>query len=175
MRIQTAGQQKYYDFIEERAKKLRTGMIVWGSLFAVAFIGMFSDVRVSVVLALIGAALAVRNTKAQKELKEKLDVVEDKEEFFRQLADPDLIEIPRCHLLILRDYVLAGIDGVSIYPFSEMEKVEIEAEGTAGMALLLTDRQGIRHEIVSCTKGEGMQKEFDKAYQVLGVRISAGS
>ena len=28
MNIQTAGQQKYYDFIQERAKRLKTGMIV---------------------------------------------------------------------------------------------------------------------------------------------------
>lgn len=33
MRIQTAGEQKYYDFIQERAKRLQTGMIVWGSLW----------------------------------------------------------------------------------------------------------------------------------------------
>ena len=38
MAIQTAGEQKYYDFIEERAKSLRTGMIVWISLLAVALI-----------------------------------------------------------------------------------------------------------------------------------------
>ena len=35
--IQTAGQQRYYDFIEDRAKKVRTGMIVWSSL-SVCFI-----------------------------------------------------------------------------------------------------------------------------------------
>ena len=32
MGIHTAGEQKYYGFIEERVKQLRTGMIVWGSL-----------------------------------------------------------------------------------------------------------------------------------------------
>ena len=93
MGIQTAGEQKYYDFIEERAKSLRTGMIVWGSLLAVAFIGMFSDARLGVILALAGLSLAVMNVKSQKALKSKLDIVDDKEEFFRQLTDPDLIEI----------------------------------------------------------------------------------
>ena len=115
MNIQTAGQQKYYDFIEERAKKLRTGMIVWGSLLAVAFIGMFSDAGIAAVLALIGGAYAMVNIKAQRALKGKLDVVADPEEFFRQLADPDLttftIERDRKYMLpMLKDAMAMTVE-----------------------------------------------------------------
>ena len=85
MRIQTAGEQKYYDFIQERAKRLQTGMIVWGSLLAVAFICLFSNIVITVILAVGGAFLAMTNIKARSELKGKLDQIEDKEEFFRQL------------------------------------------------------------------------------------------
>ena len=42
MEIQTAGQQKYYDFIEERAKSLRLGMIIWISLLAAALLAILA-------------------------------------------------------------------------------------------------------------------------------------
>lgn len=173
MSIQTAGEQKYYDFIEERAKRLRTGMIVWGSLLAVAFIGMFSDARLGVILALMGFALAVMNVKSQKALKSKLDVVDDKEEFFRQLTDPDLIEIKDCNLIIMKDYALVRREDISVYPFARMEKVEVGIQGKTGKVLFLTDRQGIRHEIASCMSQDRMQEAFDKAYRALSERVKS--
>ena len=100
MRIQTAGEQKYYDFIQERAKRLQTGMIVWGSLLAVAFICLFSNIVITVILAVGGAFLAMTNIKARSELKGKLDQIEDKEEFFRQLIAPDVAEFSDCHVII---------------------------------------------------------------------------
>lgn len=171
MSIQTAGEQKYYDFIEERTKKLRTGMIVWGSLLAVAFIGMFSDARLSLILAAVGLALAILNLKSQQALKGKLDAIEDKEEFFRQLTDTDLIELKDERLIILKDYVLCMKEDVFIYSFSEMEKVEVGLQGRVGKTLFLTDRQGTRHEIMSCVKDDGKQKEFDRVYDVLSERV----
>ncbi len=171
MNIQTAGQQKYYDFIEERAKKLRTGMIVWGSLLAVAFIGMFSDAGIAAVLALAGVAYAMVNIKAQKALKGKLDAVEDREEFFRQLAGTELTELKNCRLIITKDYVLSGGGDISIYSLSEIEKVEADSRGKAGKCLFLTDKEGKRHEIISCADKDGMQKEFDLAYRVLDERV----
>ncbi|MEZ3486302.1 MAG: hypothetical protein K1W22_06830 [Lachnospiraceae bacterium] len=171
MNIQTAGQQKYYDFIEERAKKLRTGMIVWGSLLAVAFIGMFSDAGIAAVLALIGGAYAMVNIKAQRALKGKLDVVADPEEFFRQLADPDLTECKNCRLIITKDYVLSKDDDIFIYPLSEIEKVEVKSQKKDRKALLLIDREGRSHTITSCAGEAGMQEEFDLAYRVLSERV----
>ena len=114
MNIQTAGEQKYYNYIEAQVKKLRTGMIVWGSLLAVALIGMFSDMRLALILAVVGVALAVLNLKSQQALKEKLDVVEDKEEFFRQLTDSESVELKEEQIIITKDYVLLGKDKVNI-------------------------------------------------------------
>lgn len=173
MSIQTAGEQKYYDFIEERAKSLRTGMIVWGSLLAVAFIGMFSDARLGVILALVGFALAVMNVKSQKALKSKLDIVDDKEEFFRQLTDPDLIEIKDCDLIIMKDYALVRREDIAVYPFAHMEKVEVGIQGKTGKVLFLTDRQGKRHKIVSCMSQDRLQEAFDKAYRALSERVKS--
>lgn len=171
MSIQTKGQQKYYDFIEERVKKLRTGMIVWGSLLAVALIGMFSDMRLALILAVVGVALAVLNLKSQQALKEKLDVVEDKEEFFRQLTDSESVELKEEQIIITKDYVLLGKDKVNIYLLSEMEKVEVGLQGKMGKALFLTDRQGKRHEILTCVKGDGKQEDFDRAYSTMNERV----
>ncbi len=171
MGIQTAGEQKYYDFIEAQVKRIRTGMIVWGSLLAVALIGMFSDVLLGSLLAVAGAALAVLNLKSWRDLKEKLDVAEDKEEFFRQLVDPESFELKEEHIIITKDYVLLGKDKVSIYPLSTMEKVEVGLQGKEGKVLFLTDRQGQRHEILSCVKGDGKQEDFDRAYVTLSERF----
>ena len=171
MGIKTAGEQKYYDFIEERVKKLRTGMIVWGSLLAVAFIGMFQDARLAMLLAAAGVALAILNLKSQQALSGKLDVIEDKEEFFRQLTDPELIELKGARLIVMKDYVLIMKEDVFIYPFIKMEKVEVEPLGKAGKTLFLTDKQGVCHELISCVKEDGKQEEFEQFYGVLSERL----
>ena len=171
MGIHTAGEQKYYGFIEERVKQLRTGMIVWGSLLAVAFIGMFSDARLAVILAVIGVALAIRNVRSLQALKGKLDVVGDKEEFFRQLTDTDLIEQKDVRLMVAKDYLLVMKKDVFIYPFSDMEKVETKVRGKSGKTLFFTDRQGTQHEILSCGKGDKEKEEFERACRILNERV----
>lgn len=171
MRIQTAGEQKYYDFIQERAKRLQTGMMVWGSLLAVAFICLFSNIIITVILAVGGAFLAMTNIKARSELKGKLDQIEDKEEFFRQLIAPDVAEFSDCHVIIARDYILVYKDDIFIYAFADMEKVEVGIQGEVKKVLFLTDWQGKRHEIISAAKGDGMQREFDRIYKMLKERL----
>lgn len=171
MNIQTAGQQKYYDFIQERARRLKTGMIVWISLLAVALTCMFSNVKLAIVLALAGIFLAVMNIKSQKALKSKLDGVTDKEEFFHQLADPSTLQIPEYRLIILKDYVLVEKSDICVYQLADMQKIEVGLQGNIGKVLFLTDKQGARHEIVSCTKGDGMQETFDKVYYSLHERM----
>ena len=171
MRIQTAGEQKYYDFIQERAKRLQTGMIVWGSLLALAFICLFSNIVIAAILAVAGAFLAMTNIKARSGLKGKLDQIEDKEEFFRQLTAPDVAEFPDCHVIIARDYILVFKEDIFIYAFADMEKVEVGTQGEVKKVLFLADRQGKRHEIISTAKGDGMQREFDRVYETLKERL----
>lgn len=171
MSLQTAGQQKYYDFIQERAKRLQTGMIVWASLLAVAFICLFSNIMLAMILAVAGVFLAVTNLKSQKELKSKLDVIRDQEEFFRQLASPDLIELSDYHLILAKDYVLVEQSDVHVYQLEDMERIEVGLQGDVKKTLFLTDKEGIRHEIVSCVKDDGMQEKFDYVYHELRARV----
>ncbi len=125
-RIQTAGQQKYYDFISDRVKKVRTSMIVWASLLSLALISLFNNIIIALILALAAAALAIPNIRAQKELKEKLEKIPDKEEFFRQLADPDLLSAEDGRVLISKDYVLVYKKDISVYYIPDMEKAEYD-------------------------------------------------
>lgn len=169
MAIQTAGEQKYYDFIEERARKLRTGMIVWISLLAAALIASFNSLLIGGLLALAGIFLGVLNIRNQKALKDKLAVVEDRADFFNQLIAPETVEIPSFRLLVTRDYVLVFRTDVYLYRFADMEKVEVGI-GTAGeKALFLTDRRGVRCEIAR-TAG-GPDAEFDRAYEAVRERM----
>lgn len=169
VQIQTAGEQKYYDFIQERAKTARTGMIVWISLVAVGFIAALSNIAIGAVLMLGGIFLAVLNLKSQKALKGKLDVVTDKIEFYNQLIAEDAIELKDIHVLITKDYVLRSYKDIFVYKISDMEKVEvgIQNQGYKQKVLFLTGKDGIRNEIASCGENDGLQESFDKAYRAL--------
>lgn len=82
------------------------------------------------------------NIKARSELKGKLDQIEDKEEFFRQLIAPDVAEFSDCHVIIARDYILVYKDDIFIYAFADMEKVEVGIQGEVKKVLFLTDWRG---------------------------------
>ncbi len=169
--IQTAGQQRYYDFIDDRAKKVRTGMIVWASLLCLALISLFHNIVIAVILALVGSALAVSNVRSQKELKGKLDFISDKEEFFRQLTASDVQTAQEGHVLVAKDYVLTYKTDVHIYCIPDMEKVEVGIQGNMKKYLFLTDSQGRRHEIMSCARTAEDSAEFDQIYAALKGRI----
>ena len=104
-------------------------------------------------------------------MKGKLDVVGDKEEFFRQLTDTDLIEQKDARLMVAKDYLLVMKKDVFIYPFSDMEKVETKVRGKSGKTLFFTDRQGTQHEILSCGKGDKEKEEFERACRILNERV----
>ena len=173
METQTAGQQKYYDFIEERAKNLRLGMIIWISLLAAAFFAILAGGILGYILAVLGVALGVLNIRSQRELRSKLDRVADKEGFFSQLVEAETVEIPEYRLMITRDYVLLCRNEVFIYPLKDMEKVEVglRQQGEYRQkTLFLTDRAGGRNEIAACIRRE-QERAFDLAYHTLHGRV----
>ena len=153
MAIQTAGEQKYYDFIEERARSLRTGMIIWISLLAAA-----------------GVLLAVLNVRNQRALRAKLSGIGDRADFFNQLIAPDTVEVPAFRLLVAREYVLSFRNDVFIYRLDDMDKVEVGLGRGGEKALFLTDRSGERHEIAR--SGGKDDPEFDKAYSAVRERLA---
>lgn len=171
MGIENAGQQKYAEFVSERAKKLQTGMIVWGSLLCLALICLFTNVAMAIVFAVMGVFLAVTNMKAQKKFREKISDVDDPDVFFRQLTDKDVLELPDEHIMIAKDYVLVLRTDVFLYQINDMEKIEVGKQADIKKVLFLTDKNGKRHEIISCTKGDGRQEDFDKVYGVLHERM----
>lgn len=170
MKIQTAGEQKYQDFIRERSTRIRTGMIIWESLICIALICGFTDIRITLILGVLGVGLAVVILKAQRSLREKLDGIEDKEEFYRQLTAPDIFEIKAPHLLIVRDYVLVYQNDVYVYALKDMEKLEVGI-CSDGKTLFLTDKNQKRHELISTKKGVTSQEDFDMVYHKLKDRI----
>lgn len=169
--IQTAGEQKYYDFISDKAKRVRTGMIVWASLLSLALISLFNNIVIALALAFAGIVLAIFNVKSQKELNGKLDCVPDKEDFFRQLAAPGVLTTKDGRILVSKDYVLTCKTDVSVYYIPDMKKMETKMPGGAKKILYLIDSQGTRHEIMSCTKKEKNLKEFDAVCHALHERL----
>lgn len=171
MAIETAGQQKYADLTAKRIKSLQTGMIVWISLLCVALICSFNNIMLAAILGVIAVVYAVINTKGRKEFNRKLDGMKDKDEFFRQLAAPDALELKEEQLIIARDYVVLVDADVHIYDLNKMAKVEVGKQGNIKKTLFLTDTEGKRHAIISTTKGDGKQKKFDQVYYKLHERV----
>lgn len=171
MTIETAGQQKYADLTAKRIKSLQTGMIVWISLFCVALICSFNNLMLAAILGIVALIDAVLNTRARKEFNSKLNGIKDKEEFFRQLAAPDTLELKEEQILVTRDYVVAADNDVRIFDLNKMAKVEVGKQGDIKKTLFLTEPSGKRHAIMSVTKGDGKQKEFDQVYFKLNERI----
>lgn len=170
MAIQTAGEQKYYDFIEERARSLRTGMIIWISLLAAALIAVFNSPVIGAALAAAGVLLAVLNVRNQRALRAKLSGIGDRADFFNQLIAPDTVEVPAFRLLVAREYVLSFRNDVFIYRLDDMDKVEVGLGRGGEKALFLTDRSGERHEIAR--SGGKDAPEFDKAYSAVRERLA---
>lgn len=169
MGVENAGQQKYADFVMERAKKLQTEMIVWISLLCIALICSFSNIGLAFMIAVIGILIAVKNRKAQKEFKGKLDSIEDKEEFFRQLTAEDAVEFSKEHILITREYILVFQNDIFIYPIEEIKQVEIK--NNTKKQLFLVDQKGTSYEILTCSKDKQSQETFRKICDVLYSRI----
>ena len=79
MAIETAGEQRYYDFIADRIKKHRLMDISCLSIVFAGFIAFTSEadacIFVGLVLIILGVAIAITNTTSKKELSKKLDIV----------------------------------------------------------------------------------------------------
>ena len=172
MAIETAGQQKYADLTVKRIKSLQTGMIVWISLLCLALICSFGNLMMAVILGCVGLVSAVLNTKARKEFNRKLDGIKNKEEFYRQLAAPDVLELKEEQVLVAKDYVVTVDADVWVYDLNQMEKVEVGKQGNVKKTLFLTEPNGKRHAILSTTKGDGKQREFDQVYYRLHERLA---
>ncbi len=102
MAIETAGQQKYADLTAKRIKSLQTGM--------------------TIIVGIVAVVYAVVNTKGRKAFNSKLDKIEDKNEFYRQIVAPDVLELKEEQLLVAKDYVIVVDADVWIYDLHHMEK-----------------------------------------------------
>lgn len=167
MAIETAGQQKYADLTAKRIKSLQTGMIIWISLFCLALICSFSNNLLAIIVGIVAVVYAVVNTKGRKAFNSKLDKIEDKNEFYRQIVAPEVLELKEEQLLVAKDYVIVVDADVWIYDLHHMEK-----QGNVKKTLFLTEPNGKRHAILSTTKGDRRQEAFDQVYYRLHDRLA---
>lgn len=172
-KVQNRGEQKYYDFIKIESERVNLGMIVWISMLAAAIITAFGNMKVSLILGVIGIALAFLNRKRQQTLSQKLDGIKDKKEFFLQLSADDLLEMKEFPLIITRQYVLCKTDDIHIYDIEAMEKVEVGIQKeTQRKTLFLTEPDGTRHEVISCVEQSEEEKLFGEVVKVLELEFS---
>ena len=98
--------------------------------------------------------------------------LKDKNEFYRQIVAPDVLELKEEQLLVAKDYVIVVDADVWIYDLHHMEKVEVGKQGNVKKTLFLTEPNGKRHAILSTTKGDGRQEAFDQVYYRLHDRLA---
>ena len=149
MAIETAGQQKYADLTAKRIKSLQTGMIIWISLFCLALICSFSNNLLAIIVGIVAVVYAVVNTKGRKAFNSKLDKIEDKNEFYRQIVAPDVLELKEEQLLVAKDYVIVVDADVWIYDLHHMEKDMPFCRQLRGME----DRKRLIRCIIDCMIG----------------------
>lgn len=167
MAIQTAGEQKYYDLVEEKVKSLRTAMIVGISFLALALISMFSNIVLGILLGIVGAFLTAKNIRQQKEMNGQLEKLEDKEQFFRQLIASDTQEIRELGLIVTKDYIVqCSREELYICSREEIESAKILKE-KGKQVLVFTDGKGKRYEVAR-TKSR-KDAAFQKACKALNV------
>jgi len=79
MKIETAGEQRFYDFVEDRMKKYRIIDISWISIICSSFIAMASGQEVSIFIGLMllvfGVALGVKNHADRKALDKNIELL----------------------------------------------------------------------------------------------------
>lgn len=169
MAIQTAGEQKYYDLIEEKVKSLRTAMIVGISFLALALISIFSNIVLGILLGVIGAFLTFNNMKKQKEMEGQLESLGDKEQFFHQLIAADTREIQEFHLLVTKDYIVqCSREELYIRSRDQIKSADILSE-KGRQVLVLTDNRGKRHELARSKNKK--DTAFDEACIALNLKV----
>ena len=126
----------------------------------------------AIIVGIVAVVYAVVNTKGRKAFNSKLDKIEDKNEFYRQIVAPDVLELKEEQLLVAKDYVIVVDADVWIYDLHHMEKVEVGKQGNVKKTLFLTEPNGKRHAILSTTKGDGRQEAFDQVYYRLHDRLA---
>ena len=168
MAIETAGEQKYYDFIEERVKKNRIMDIASISIVSAGFIAFTSKedagIFIGLFLIVLGIALLIKNAGAKNDLNKKLDIVDDKRKFFRQLVDKETVEFKDLRLIITNEYVLKYSDDLYIYKLADMKTVELKNN-----RLYIVGYDKEHYEVAVNEKGK--ENSFDTASQLLAILV----
>ena len=168
MAIETAGEQRYYDFIADRMKKHRVTDISSLSIVFAGFIAFSSEAEagifVGLFLVVLACVLTAKNTGSKNALNKKLDIVEDKKKFFNQLVEKSTVEFKDLRLIITNDYVLRYSDDLYIYKLSDMKTVEIKND-----KLYIVGYDKKKYEIAVNEKGK--ENSFDTACQLLVILV----
>lgn len=168
MTIENAGEQRYYDFIADRMKKHRLIDISSLSIIFAGCIALTSKVEegifIGLFLIVLGISLIIKNVGAKQHLNKKLDIVEDKKKFFKQLIDKETVEFKDLRLIITNDYVLKNSDDLYIFKLADMKTVEIKNN-----RLYIVGYDKERYEIA--VNEEGKENSFDTASQLLAILV----
>lgn len=168
MAIESAGEQRYYDFIAPRMKKHRLIDISSLSIICAGFICLTAKAEegifIGLFLIVLGISMAVKNMGSKQELNKKLDIVDDKKKFFKQLVDKETVEFKELQLIITNDYVLKYSDDLYIYKLADMKTVEIENN-----RLYIVGYDKEHYEIAVNEKGK--ENSFDTASQLLAILV----
>lgn len=119
------GKVIFNKFVEEKRNKLILNLTIWICLIFVAVLIGLTDLRIMVILAVFGISLGYINIKDWLQYKKTMSNINSIEKLYEQLEKVDTEQFKEWKLIITEEYVISAYDNIQIFPFSNIENVEI--------------------------------------------------
>ena len=157
----------FSEILSDINSKTKTSLLICVAMLIAAAVMLATRHSVGWLFLCAGGALAFALYNKQKSMKQELSKIDDFDEFCRGFDSWDSVSLELLGLTIFGDYAVLTVPSLKIYKMNEMEKFEVGLQGDVRKVLFLTDKDGKRHKIAETQKGDALQGEFDRAYEVV--------
>jgi len=165
------GKEIFRKFVEEKKNKLILNLTIWICLLIVAVLIGFTDLRITVILALFGILLGYINMKDWLQYKKTMKNIKSLEKLYVQLEKVDSEQFKEWKLIITEEYVISAYENIQIFPFSNIENVEIGIQegGLKPSKNIFITLKGNseRHRIAQAYSAIEISTSFYKAFETI--------
>ena len=157
------GKEIFRKIVEEKKNKLILSLTIWICLLFVAVLIGFTDLRITLILALLGVLLGVTNIKDWLQYKKTMKNINSLEKLYVQLEEMDIEQFKEWKLIITDEYVISAYENIQIYPFTNIEDVEMGIQDG-----------GLKpnKNIFVTLKGDSERRRIAKAYSTVEIPTS---
>jgi hypothetical protein len=169
------GKDIFKKFVEEKKNKLILNLTIWICLLVVALLIGLTDLRIMVILAVFGILLGYINIKDWLQYKKTMKNINNIEKLYVQLEKVGTEQFKEWKLIITEEYLLSSYDNIRIFPFSNIENVEIgimEGGLKPSKNIFITLKgDSERHKIAQAYSAVEIPTSFYKAFETILEKI----